>query len=149
MMGATQGATKKEVKKIRKELKKKDGITISKDEADSFAASAAYAYIQTLAVKGGPIRLNLEGQVVMAEQDRDAWRARMDVDATDRRIRGAVKAAATMQLSEREDGQTDLAIHTDASIMGKLGQFGQAVLRKKAQQVMAEFADNMSRMLAS
>ena len=52
MMGVTQGATKKEVKKIRKELKKKDGITIAKGDADAFAAKAAYSYVKTLAIKG-------------------------------------------------------------------------------------------------
>jgi hypothetical protein len=49
-----------------------------------------------------------------------------------------------MQLAPREDGQTDLAIHTEASILGKLGQFGQAVMKKKADQIVAEFARNMA-----
>ena len=72
----------------------------------------------------------------------------MDVEATDRRIRGAVNAKATMKLTPRDDGQTDVAIHTDASIFGKLGQFGQAVMRKKADQIVAEFAANMSKKLS-
>jgi carbon monoxide dehydrogenase subunit G len=72
----------------------------------------------------------------------------MDVEATDRRIRGAVNAKATMKLTPRDDGQTDVAIHTDASIFGRLGQFGQAVMRKKADQIVAEFAANMSRKLS-
>ena len=105
-------------------------------------------YKGILGVKVGPIGVRLEGRVTLAERDRDAWTARMDVEATDRRIRGAVTAKATMKLTPRDDGQTDLDIHTDASILGKLGQFGQAVLRKKADQVMAQFAQNMSRKLA-
>ena len=40
-----------------------------------------------------------------------------------------------------------IAIHTDAAILGKLGQFGQAVMKKKADQVVSEFAQNMSRRL--
>jgi carbon monoxide dehydrogenase subunit G len=86
--------------------------------------------------------------VTLAERDRHAWRARMDVEATDRRIRGAVSAKATMRLTPRDDGSTDLDIHADASILGKLGQFGQAVLRKKADQVMAEFASNLASRLS-
>jgi carbon monoxide dehydrogenase subunit G len=105
-------------------------------------------YDGILGVKVGPIGVRLEGRVKLAEQDRESWRARMDMEATDRRIRGAVSAKATMQLTPRDDGQTDLDIHADASILGKLGQFGQAVLRKKADQVMAEFATNMSRRLS-
>ena len=71
----------------------------------------------------------------------------MDVEATDRRIPGNVNAKAWMKLTPREDGQTDLAIHTDAAILGKLGQFGQAVMKKKADQVVGEFAQNMARRL--
>jgi uncharacterized protein len=105
-------------------------------------------YKGILGVKVGPVGVRLEGRVTLVEQDRDNWTARMDVEATDRRIRGAVNAKAWMKLTPRDDGQTDVAIHTDASIFGKLGQFGQAVLRKKADQIMAEFAANMSSKLS-
>lgn len=112
------------------------------------AAVAPDVYEGVIGVRVGPIGVKLEGRVTLAEHDRDTWRARMDVEATDRRIRGAVSAKATMRLTPRDDGGTDLDIHADASILGKLGQFGQAVLRKKADQVMAEFAANMSKRLA-
>jgi len=104
-------------------------------------------YKGILGLKIGPVSLRLEGQVTLVEQDRENWTARMDVEATDRRIRGAVSAKAWMKLTPREDGQTDVAIYTDASIFGKLGQFGQAVMKKKADQVVGEFAANMSRKL--
>ena len=105
-------------------------------------------YKGIIGVKIGPVGVRLEGQVTLVEQNRDEWHARMDVEATDRRIRGAVNAKATMKLTPRDDGQTDVAIHTDASIFGKLGQFGQAVMRKKADQIVAEFAANMSKKLS-
>jgi carbon monoxide dehydrogenase subunit G len=105
-------------------------------------------YKGILGVKIGPIGVRLEGQVTLVEQNRDDWQARMDIEATDRKIRGAVNAKAFMKLTPREDGQTDLAIHTDASIFGKLGQFGQAVMKKKADQVVGEFARNMAAKLA-
>jgi uncharacterized protein len=114
-----------------------------------FAQVSVDVYKGIIGVKVGPIGVRLEGQVTLVEQDRDNWQARMDVEATDRRIRGAVNAKAWMKLTPREDGQTDVAIHTDASIFGKLGQFGQAVLRKKADQMVAEFAANMSRRLTA
>ena len=101
-------------------------------------------YRGALKIKVGPIGVRLEGNVVMAEQDEAAKRARMDVQAADKRVNGAVNAKMTMQLEPKSDNETDLAIHTDAAIMGKLGEFGQAVMRKKADQIMAEFARNLS-----
>jgi carbon monoxide dehydrogenase subunit G len=35
-------------------------------------------------------------------------------------------------------------IQTDANVMGKLGEFGQAVIRKKADQIVHDFANNLS-----
>ena len=105
-------------------------------------------YKGIIGVKVGPIGLKLQGRVTLVEKDRDNWQAGMDVAATDRKIPGSVTAKATMKLTPRDDGQTDVAIHTDASILGKLGQFGQAVIRKKADQILAEFASNMSRKLS-
>jgi uncharacterized protein len=101
-------------------------------------------YEGALRVKVGPISVRLEGRVLLAEQDVAAHRARMDLNAADKRVNGAVNAKMTMTLESRPDGQTDMAVHTDASIMGKLGEFGQAVMRKKAEQIMAEFARNLS-----
>jgi carbon monoxide dehydrogenase subunit G len=54
-----------------------------------------------------------------------------------------------MTLVALDDARTELHIHTDASILGKLGEFGQAVMRRKADQVMAEFARNVSTALAN
>ncbi len=102
-------------------------------------------YAGALKVKVGPIGVRLEGRVVMAERDAEARRARMDLQAADKRVSGAVNAKMTMQLEPSSDGKTELAIHTDAAVMGKLGEFGQAVMRKKADQIMAEFAQNLSR----
>ena len=106
-------------------------------------------YRGVIGIKIGPIALHMKGQVTLVEQDRDNWQARMDVEAIDRRIPGNVNAKAWMKLTPREDGQTDLAIHTDASILGKLGQFGQAVMKKKADQIVGQFAANMSTKLAT
>ena len=101
-------------------------------------------YKGVIGIKIGPVALHMKGQVTLVEQNRDEWVARMDVEATDRRIPGNVNAKAWMKLTPLADGQTDLQIHTDASILGKLGQFGQAVMKKKADQIIGEFARNMS-----
>jgi carbon monoxide dehydrogenase subunit G len=101
-------------------------------------------YVGALKVRVGPIGVRLEGKVTVVERNAEEQRAQMNVAAVDRRIKGAVNAKSTMQLSALDDGTTELAVHTDASILGKLGEFGQAIMRRKADQIMKEFADNMS-----
>ena len=96
-------------------------------------------YTGTMKVKVGPIGLTLDGKITLAERDRDNWQARMEMRASDKRISGSVTAKMTMRLEPRGDA-TDLAIHTDAAILGKLGEFGQPVMRKKADQIIQEFA---------
>ena len=106
-------------------------------------------YLGGIRVKVGPVQVHLEGKIRIAELDRDALRARMEVEAADRRIRGAVNAKSTIQLEPLPDGTTAASIHTDAAILGKLGEFGQAVMRRKANQILEEFARNMSAAIAA
>jgi carbon monoxide dehydrogenase subunit G len=102
-------------------------------------------YSGVMNVRVGPIAVKLDGRVLVAERDEAARHARMDLQAADKRVNGAVNAKMRMELSPVEDGdQTDVAIHTDANVMGKLGEFGQAVIRKKADQILQEFANNLS-----
>jgi carbon monoxide dehydrogenase subunit G len=102
-------------------------------------------YSGVMNVRVGPIAVKLDGRVLLAERDEAARAARMDLQAADKRVNGAVNARMRMELADAEDGaQTDLAIHTDANVMGKLGEFGQAVIRKKADQILQEFARNLS-----
>ena len=102
-------------------------------------------YSGAMSVRVGPIAVKLEGRVILAERDEATRSARMDLQASDKRINGAVNAKMSMQLSPAADGaMTDLTIRTDANVMGKLGEFGQAVIRKKADQIVQQFASNLS-----
>lgn len=102
-------------------------------------------YSGVMSVRVGPIAVKLDGRVLMAERDEAARKARMDLQAADKRVNGAVNARMRMELAPADGGSaTDVAIQTDANVMGKLGEFGQAVIRKKADQILQEFARNLS-----
>lgn len=98
----------------------------------------------TLRVAVGPIRLALQGDVTIVEQDAVQRRASMRADAADKRAGGAVKAVLSMALAEVEGG-TQLRMETDAQVLGRIGDFGQPIIKKKADQTMAEFATNLQR----
>ena len=49
-----------------------------------------------------------------------------------------------LALAEKE-GQTEVKIATDLAVMGRLGEFGQAVIKRKADQLMGDFAECLAR----
>jgi carbon monoxide dehydrogenase subunit G len=43
---------------------------------------------------------------------------------------------------------TELVVETDLTLLGKLGEFGQPLIRKKADSTVQEFAHNLSQRLS-
>jgi uncharacterized protein len=106
------------------------------------------AYKGGLKVQVGPIRLSLEGTITVEEADRDAWRARMRAEANDRRLGGGIRARLSLTLAPVEIG-TRVQIDTDLAVLGKIGEFGQPIIRKKADTLLEEFARNLRSALAA
>src|SRR5574341_713324 len=94
-------------------------------------------------VRLGPISLRLEGNVTIEEQSREAWRAALRADATDRKLGGGMRARARMSLAPAADGATTLTVETDLTFLGKIGEFGQPVIKKKADALLQDFAGNI------
>ena len=102
-------------------------------------------YRGTMRIKVGPIALKFEGDLALKERDPSTGTTRMHAQASDRRLGGSVQARMTMQATEVSPAETELVVRTDAAVLGRIGEFGQPVMRKKADQIMAEFATNVSR----
>jgi len=115
---------------------------------DRVEALDGSSYRGGLKVQIGPIRLALEGTLAVEEQDREAWRARLRAEASDRRLGGGIRARLSLTLSEAEAG-TRLGIETDLAVLGRIGEFGQPVIRKKADALLEEFARNLRAALAA
>ena len=101
----------------------------------------------TLQSRVGPMRFTFSGTVSVLENDESKGEARFQVEATDRRIGGSIKADMTMRLIDRAPGQTELSIVTDTAFMGKLGELGQPLMHRKARSTMEEFARNLVALL--
>ena len=104
-------------------------------------------YQGTLKVRVGPISLNLQGKIILEERDRARWRAALRAEANDRMAAGAVKGKTSMELKEVGPKETELLVETDVNILGKIGEFGQPIIRKKADQMLQQFVENMKRQL--
>src|SRR5262249_49033424 len=97
------------------------------------------SYTGRLGVRIGPIRLSLDGTMAVEERAGAAWRARRRADASARRLGGGLRARMTLTLAAVEHG-TRLCIDTDLAVLGKIGEFGQPVIRKKADALLEDFA---------
>jgi uncharacterized protein len=100
-------------------------------------------YEGTMKVRIGPVALQLQGKLSIVERDEAAGRATMSAQAADRRAGGSVNARMQMQIQPKGPSETELTVTTDANVLGKLGEFGQPLIRKKADQTMDEFARNV------
>ncbi len=101
-------------------------------------------YSGRMRVKVGPIHLTLQGVLTIQEQNPQQWLAVARAEANDRRVGGGVHLTAHMTLVESGPAATDLDVQTQARFLGKLGEFGQPVIRKQADAIIAEFARNVA-----
>ncbi len=106
-------------------------------------------YQGTLKVRVGPISINLQGKIIVEQRDRASWRATLRADASDRLAAGAVRAKTTMELKDLSATETELLVDTDVSIMGKIGEFGQPIIRRKADAMLKEFVENIKKQLVT
>lgn len=106
-------------------------------------------YEGMLKVRVGPIGLNLTGKIILEERDKQNWKAMLRAEAADRMAAGAVRGKTAMELKELGPNQTELQVETDVNILGKIGEFGQPIIRKKADQMLNQFVENIKKQLAA
>lgn len=94
-------------------------------------------------VRVGPIRLVFEGNVTIAERDKEAGRAMMELVGADKGVGGFVKATLSLRIDSRGPAASEMRVTADANVMGRLGEFGEPVMRKKADSMMQEFMRNL------
>ena len=92
----------------------------------------------------GPIALALQGALTVDERDPAAGRAAVHAEARDRRMGGGLRTTGQMLLLERGSSETELVVQADVRLLGKLGEFGQPLIRRKADAMMAEFVRNVA-----
>ena len=104
-------------------------------------------YKVVMKIRVGPIGLTLNSELSVASKDEATHTAALRVDAADKRVGGAVKSTMTMHLEPAGNG-TKMQVVTDAQVMGRIGDFGQPVIRKKADQMLQEVSGNLQKALS-
>ena len=104
-------------------------------------------YRASLQARVGPMGFSMSGTILVLEQDREKAEARFQVDASDRRLGGSIRAEMTLRLTAQSQGHTELLITTETTFMGKLGELGQPVIHRKARSTLEQFAQNLAKLL--
>jgi carbon monoxide dehydrogenase subunit G len=102
----------------------------------------------SLPVQIGPVRLALDGVISVTARDDAARRGSLRADAKDARLGGSVRATVDLTLREVAGG-CELSIESDLQIAGRIGEFGQPVIKRKADQLLAAFAACLGRSAVS
>jgi carbon monoxide dehydrogenase subunit G len=105
-------------------------------------------YDGTVRMKIGPIALALQGTLCVEAKDREQWHGAMRAEAKDRKLGGGVRARFGMDLLEKGAAETEMRVTLEANVLGKIGEFGQPVMRKKADAMLQEFARHLSERLS-
>ncbi len=105
-------------------------------------------YRGTVRVSVGPIRLKLDGDVVVTKRDEATGEATMRLQASDKGIGGSVHADLRMTLTDNGAG-SELRMVTEATLAGRIGDLGQPIVKRKADQVIGELARCLERTLGS
>lgn len=102
-------------------------------------------YRGSIRVQVGPVRLALDGEVRVIARDDAAGTAAVRLDGADSRLGGGVRADVRLEMSGSLP--TEVRIATDITVLGRIGELGQPLMKRKADQVMAEFGRNLQRAL--
>lgn len=117
--------------------------------AEEVVAAGDGEYAGRLRVKIGPIQLALQGAMKILERDREHWKAVARAEAKDRRVGGGANITGNMTLLESGPSATELIIQGQVRFLGKLGEFGEPIIRKQADAVAAVFVRNVVAHFAS
>lgn len=114
-----------------------------------FTAQDADHYAGTLRVKVGPVALTFQGTVHVEQRDREHWHGTVRAEAKDRKLGGGVQAHLVMTLEAVGPSTTAMHVALETHILGKIGEFGQPVIRKKTATMLQEFAQQVSAQLVA
>ena len=104
-------------------------------------------YCGTMRIRLGPVGVNLEG-TLQVQQDEKQGRFRILAQAQDRRVGGGVQSTIETAITEPTLGLAGLRVSADVQFMGRLAHLGQAIIKRKADSIVKEFAENLKESVA-
>lgn len=102
-------------------------------------------YRGTVRVQVGPVRLELAGEVEVVSLDEGTRTATLRFDASDRALGGAVRAQARLAVADVASGGSEVLVETDAQVLGRIGELGEPIIRRKADRIVSDLVADIAR----
>ena len=112
--------------------------------AADVAQSGDGAYTGVVKVRVGPVSLALNGKMAVDSFSAEERKIALSGEAADKRVPGSVRVRIKMAVEASGDNSSELIVDSEAHVMGKLGEFGQGIIKRKADALMKEFGENVA-----
>jgi len=99
-------------------------------------------YEATLRVRIGPMGFDLTGLIHLST-DRNLGKWRITAQAEDPRIGGGIAANIETEISQPSSDETAICLNADVNFLGRFGQLGQPLIKKKSDAMVQEFTENL------
>jgi carbon monoxide dehydrogenase subunit G len=100
------------------------------------------SYTGSLRIKVGPMGFTLSGKMSVEEKPNEGlWR--LTTEAQDRRLGGGIHANVEALLTEGGIGSTAMTMSADIQFIGRLGELGQPLIKRRAETMFKDFAENL------
>ncbi len=93
-------------------------------------------------IKVGPITANYKGKASFVEQDAANKVAKLKAEGRDPR-QGNANAMVTARMNPVGDNQTNVEIHTELGLSGKIASFGRGAIEDVSKKLLGQFTDNL------
>ena len=104
-------------------------------------------YEGKVGVKGGPLGFNIAGKARPERRADGVWT--VQGEGKDARVGAGLKANLEARSVESGANATDLQVLADVQFSGALAGLGQPLIKKKADAMVLEFAENLRRAIAA
>jgi carbon monoxide dehydrogenase subunit G len=128
-----------QVWKIMEDIPLVAGLMPGVDSVEPFEENT---YKGILHLRMGPMNFNLAG-IIGIEIDRASSKWMIKANAQDPKIGGGVLSTIEITISQVQPTTTHVTVNADIQFSGRMGQLGQAIIRKRADSMVNEFTQNL------
>ncbi len=104
------------------------------------------AYRAHMKAKIGPIAANFKIRIDITERRPPAF-LKSPFRGEDSKMASSLNASSVIKLERLEPEKTEISYRSEVSVLGRLGKFGEGVMKRKAKEIGEQFAHSIKERL--